>query len=116
MAIYVSTGDGHALLEAIYAAIDDNKIRTWCYADHDGVRYLTHSADQWNQKAWLKATVQQPGLVFNIVKPKGSNISTEVYAVYHGRLIEMLLAHFDGWIATAAATSMPTALDVVKAA
>ncbi len=116
MAINVTTGNGQAVLTAIYKAIDENKVRTWRYETHDGVKYLTHSAEQWDQKAWMKASVQQPGLVFNIVKPKSTNISTEVYAIYHGRLVEMLLAHFDGQISGAAATSMPTVSDVVKVA
>jgi hypothetical protein len=39
-----------------------------------------------------------------------------VYAVYHGRFIEMLLAHFDEQMSGAAATAMPTTADVVKSA
>jgi hypothetical protein len=116
MAIYVTTGNGQALLAAIYKAIDDKNVRTWRYETHGGVKYLTHSAEQWDKKAWMKASAQQPGLVFNIVKSQSENISTEVYAIYHGRLVEMLLAHFDGQIFSAAATSMPTVADVVKAA
>ena len=116
MAVNVTTGNGQELLAAIYKAIDDKKIVTWRYEAHDGVKYLTHCADQWDQKAWLKATVQSPGLVLNIVKPKSNDISTEVYAVYHGRFIEMLLAHFDQQMSGAAATAMPTAADTVKSA
>ena len=116
MAINVTTGNGQALLAAIYKAIDDKKIDTWRYEAHGGVKYLTHCANQWNKKAWLKATIQSPGLVLNIVKPKEKSISTVVYAVYHGRFIEMLLAHFDQHMSGAAATAMPTAADVVQGA
>jgi hypothetical protein len=116
MAINVMTGNGQALLAAIFKAIDDKKVDTWRYETHDGVKYLTHSPDQWDQKAWLKATVAAPGLVLNIVKPKSSNISTVLYAVYPGRFIEMLLAHFDRQMSGASATAMPTAADVVKSA
>jgi hypothetical protein len=116
MAINVTTGNGQALLAAIYKAIDDKKVDTWRYETHGSVKYLTHCADQWDEKAWLKSTVQAPGLVLNIVKPKSTNISTVVYSVYHGRFIEMLLAHFDEQMSGAAATAMPTLADVVKSA
>lgn len=116
MAIKVSTDNGHALLTSIYKAIVEKRVQTWRYIDHEGERYLTHSADQWDAKAWLKGSVQHPGLVFNIVPPKGSAVTTEVYAIYHGRFIEMLLAHFDSQMGDAAATAKPVVGDVVKAA
>jgi hypothetical protein len=116
MPINVTTGNGQALLGAIFKGIDEKEVDTWRYETHDGVKYLTHSPDQWDQKEWLKATVAVPSLVLNIVKPKNTNISTVVYAVYHGRFIEMLLAHFDGQLSGASATAMPTAADVVKSA
>jgi hypothetical protein len=39
-----------------------------------------------------------------------------VYAVYHGRFIEMALAHFDSQFGEGAATAMPTAADKITAA
>jgi len=116
MAVNVTTNDGRALIDAIYKAIDDKKIETWRYKTHNGVKYLTHSADQWDGKAWFTATAQAPGLVLNIVASQGINVSTIVYAVYHGRFIEMLLAHFDKQLDIATATAMPTAADVITSA
>lgn len=116
MALSVSTSSPQAILNGIKKGIDDKKILTWGYKDIKGVRYYTHTADQWNMAAWFKASLEPPSLVFYILAPKGKKISTEVYAVYHGRLAEMLLAHFDDKFSEASASSMPASGDVIKAA
>jgi hypothetical protein len=116
MALTVSTSSPQTLLNGIKKAIDDKKVLTWGYKEVDGVRYYTHIADQWNKLAWFKALIQPPGLVFNIVPPKGKGVSTEVYAIYHGRFAEMLLAHFDHQFSEARASAMARAGDIVKAA
>ena len=46
---------------------------------------------------------------------QGSNVTTEVYAVYHGRFIETMLAHFDKQFTNGFASSMPTVADRVAA-
>lgn len=52
-------------------------------------------------------------LKFYIVRPKGANISKEVYAVYHGRFAEMLLRHFDDRCQSITASAMAEAKDLV---
>lgn len=42
-----------------------------------------------------------------------SNLRGQLYGVYHGRLIQTLLIHFDGQIKTATATAMATPGDQV---
>src|SRR5437762_168405 len=95
MAVFVSTGEGNALLKAIFKAIDDKKVVTWGYTQVGAVKYFTHTATQWDQKAWFQPSFQSDGLRFYIVPPQGKSVSREAYAIYHGRLVEMLLAHFD---------------------
>lgn len=112
MAIRVDTPNASALLSAIKETIDRGHIRTWSY---DGDGDFTHTADQWNLKAWLRPTVQSGTLTFTIVTPKGQRLSKEIYGIYHGRFIEMLLVHFDEWFSDARATAMPTLLDIVAA-
>jgi hypothetical protein len=92
MAIRVSTNEPSSLLAAIKKAIDGRHVETWSY-DSDGD--FTHTPSQWARKAWLRPTVQSGALVLNIVNPQGVNLSKEIYGVYHGRFIEMLLVHFD---------------------
>lgn len=114
MAVQVTTGDGANVLKDIAKQIDEGKIQTWRYIDQNGVRYYTHSAEQWDGKAWLKASLSGPGLVFNIIPSKDKTIDRVVYGIFHGRMVEMLLNHFDTRLSQAAATAMPATGDQVK--
>jgi hypothetical protein len=111
MAIIAYNDDPSALLNAIKKAVDNDKIETWSY-DEDGD--FTHTAPQWNSRAWLRPRILLDRLVFNIVPPQTKTISREVYGIYHGRFIEMLLTHFDGKFTKVYATAMPTRNDRVK--
>lgn len=110
MAIIVKTDNPSGLLKAIYKAIDDNKVETWIY---DSDKDFTHAPAQWKNKAWLRPKVYTGELRFGILKPKNSGLSKEVYGVYHGRFIEMLLAHFDTDFTLATATAQVTDPDIV---
>jgi hypothetical protein len=110
MSVSVITVKPKTLLTAIKKAIDDKKVVTWEY-DSDGD--FTHSPEQWKNKAWFKSKVLEGRLVFGIAGQAKVNTSTEVYAVYHGRFIEMLLAHFDAEFTTAAVTAMPDSNDSI---
>jgi len=99
------------LLAAIKKQIADKRIETWA----DENNFFTHSPPQWNRKAWFKPSTGPGTLTFFTVPPKGRSVSAEVYAVYHGRLIEMLLAHFDKSFSQANATAMPVTGDITKA-
>lgn len=112
MAIRVSTAQPSALLAAIKKAIDQKKVETWSY-DSDGD--FTHTPPQWNQKAWLRPSVQSGALVLNILNPRGVQITKLVYGVYHGRFIEMLLTHFDDNFIDASASAAVLQGDIVTA-
>jgi hypothetical protein len=116
MALTVSTSSPQALLDAIKDAIDDKKVLTWGYKDVNGVRYYTHTAHQWKKRAWFKPSIKPGALVFNIVPPQGKRVTTEVYAIYHGRFAEMLLAHFDQMFSEATVSALAKDGDMVKAA
>lgn len=116
MAIKIRTSNPSDLLARIKAGINDKRIVTWSYETHHNKQYFSHetSDKQWKGKAWLLPSVEGDILVFNIIKPQSQNISTVVYAVYHGRFIEMLLAHFDKDFSIAWATAMVATGDVVS--
>lgn len=86
------------------------KITTWQKSD-DG-KYYTHKAADWAKKAWFKPSTSDGRLTFNIVKPKDRNVTTLVYAYYHGHLIETFLNHFDQDFSSGSATALPTSVDV----
>ncbi len=109
MAIIVNTSRPKELLSDIKKAIDDKKIDTWEY-DKDGD--FTHSPIQWKRKAWLRPHIERNELRFGILKPKGSQPTTILYGVYHGRFIEMLLNHFETEFTTVLATALVSEPDV----
>ena len=116
MSVNFSTQNPQALLAKFDAAISQSeqkgKIETW-EKSADG-NYYTHKARDWYKKAWFKPSVQDQKLVFNIVKPNNTNISSVVYGYYHGHLIETFLNHFDGSFSQGMASALPTANDNVS--
>ena len=111
MSVRVFCKSPGALLNSIKARISDGSIETWS-VDSDGD--FTHSPEQWRNKAWLRPALFADRVVFRIIPPKGTSISKAVYAVFHGRFIEMLLRHFDLEFERATATALPADGDKVK--
>ncbi len=112
MAIHFKTNTPKKLLAEFKKTIDDGKIVTWSY-DSDGD--FTHTAQQWKFQAWLRPKIREgEELILIILKPKNSKVSSEVYAIYHGRFIESMLVHCDSFFTTAVATSFPADGDVVS--
>src|ERR1700760_2962072 len=97
MAIHFTTATPEALLKSFDARIaqtePEGKITTWEKSD-DG-KYYTHKAAHWAKKAWLLPKIEANQLTFNIIKPENMNVSSMVYAYYHGHLVETFLNHFD---------------------
>jgi hypothetical protein len=110
MAIVVYTDKPAALLESIKKAVQDGTVETWS-VDADGD--FTHTPEQWVRRAWFRPRIEQDRIRFNVLTPKGTKMSRGVYAVFHGRLIEMLLAHFDLRFSRAVATALPVNGDAV---
>ncbi len=104
MAITVSTRTPTDLLLLIRDAIKEGEITTWSV---DEAGDFTHTPSQWRDKARLRPKVLNGALVFTTVPPSRKSISGESYAVYHGRFIEMLLAHFDTDFSKAYASAKP---------
>jgi hypothetical protein len=103
MAVRVFCDNPQELLNEVKTAIRAGKVQTWLI-DADGD--FTHSPEQWKNQAWFRPVVQEGRLLFKIVGRKSGRMSREVYGVYHGRFIEMLLAHFDTKFSNAVATAL----------
>lgn len=95
MAIIVKTKvSPKKLIDKLNEKINRESIITWI-VDEDGD--YTHTPAQWMYRAWFKA--REGGdqtIVFGLVESRKYTLTKELYAVYHGRFAEMLLAHFDG--------------------
>jgi len=111
MAVYFTTSDPKKLLAAFKKAIDDKKVVTWSY-DKDGD--FTHDADQWRHKAWFRPSIQSGSLRFSILKPQNAAITAVVYGIYHGRLIEPFVTHFDDMFMEGVATAKAQSDDKVS--
>jgi hypothetical protein len=106
MAVRALTDDARGLLDAIKELIDEGHIATWAY-DRNGDFTHTASGGQWKNKAWLRPVIHEDRLRFRFLKPKANEVTREIFAVYHGRFIEMLIAHVPGYFTDARATPNP---------
>jgi hypothetical protein len=111
MAVMVICNNPQNLLSNIKTAIQNGTIETWI-VDKDGD--LSHSPPQWLFQAWFRPSPEQGKLVFYILGAKAKAMTKTIYGVYHGRLIESLLTHFDLEFSYAYATALPTGKDWVK--
>jgi hypothetical protein len=111
MSINFETTTPQKLLDEFKKAIDDKKVDTWSY-DKDGD--FTHTPPQWLKKAWLRPVIVKGSrLTMNFLGNKTETTSKEVYAVYHGRFIESMLAHYDQLFSQAYATALATNNDII---
>jgi hypothetical protein len=108
MAVRAFTDEPEELLSALKKAIAEGVIETW-RIDSDGD--LTHTSTQWGARAWMRPKVLEDRLLFNIVASKNEKMSKTLYGVYHGRLIQTLLTHFDNKMKTVSATALGTTGD-----
>ena len=105
------TNNPSTLLASIKTAIDKGHITTWSY-DSEGD--FTHTPAQWVKKAWMRpAVIAGTQLDFGIIRNQGQTIPREIYAVYHGRFIEMMIAHFSTSFISAGATPNASGKDLV---
>jgi hypothetical protein len=109
--ITFSTVNPHQLLASIREAIRKGHITTW--SEVNG--YFTHTPTQWARKAWFLPSIYGGELRFAIVYTQGSSVTTEIYAIYHGRFIEMMLAHFNRQFSNGYASAMPASIDKMAA-
>jgi hypothetical protein len=50
---------------------------------------------EWTKLAWFKPKVEATQLTFNIIRTESKNVTSPVYAYYHGHMLETFLNHFD---------------------
>lgn len=111
MAIFVKTNTPGILVENIKKYIDEHKIDTWSVdSDND----FTHNVDQWRNRAWVRYKIECGRVVFCVLCRKDANMTIAEYAVYHGRFVEMLLAHFDRDCDAIEVSPLATSYDTVK--
>jgi hypothetical protein len=109
MAVTIRSATPRKLWRAFSAAIDAGEIVTWSQ-DREGD--VTHVPAQWVKTAWFRPVFKDDRLVLAIVAPRGG-MTSATYAVYHGRIIEAFLAHFDDQFSAISASAQPSADDLI---
>ena len=108
MAVRAFTDRPEALLSAIKNGIAEGRVVGW-KIDQDGD--LTLTSEDFANQAWMRPKVISDRLLFNILGRKSEKMSRRLYAVYHARLVQMLLTYFDTRLTRATATAAPTSGD-----
>lgn len=113
MAVRFFTDSPASLLKSFDAKIaqkeKEGSIATWV---KDSKGLYTHISGQWGGKAYFKANPDyEDRLVFNVRPPMGKRVAPEIYAFYHGHLIETFLNHFTSEFKTGVATAKATSQD-----
>jgi len=101
MAIHFRSSDPTRLLAAFNQAISNHqngkpgpRIDTWRYVLHEQHYYYTHTSQNWRDKAWLRADIDQGQLAFYVRPVEGVRLTRDVYAYYAGHLVETFIRHF----------------------
>jgi hypothetical protein len=93
MAVTITTADAEGLWWGILSVLDRRDARGW---ECDGESF-TLTGCEYAGRAWFRAFPEPPGrLVLGLVPAEGGALGQDTYAAYHGRLVELLLAHFGG--------------------
>lgn len=110
MSVRAFTDDASGLLARIKKLIDQGHITTWEY-DSDGDFTHTAASGQWKCKAWFRPQVKSDMLRMVILNNQKVTFTREIFAVYHGRFIEMLTAHVPDRYTSASASPNPVSGD-----
>lgn len=117
MALYLTTNDPKALLAAFDRMVrgdeknHEKKINTWVPVEDETRLLYTHTSEQLERKAYMRALVEADRLAFYIVRPQSSTVSPFVYGYYHGHLLEAFLTHLDKKFSQGSASAMPEGKD-----
>ncbi|RQO62198.1 hypothetical protein [Pseudomonas sp. KBW05] len=113
MSVRFYTSSAKSLLKAFDDRIKqkekEGSITTWMKNKQD---YYTHKSERWGGKCYFKARTDVSGkLIFNVIPPAGEIVTSEIYAFYHGHIIETFLNHFTSQFTVGEATAKPTNKD-----
>ncbi|MEO7214957.1 hypothetical protein [Mucilaginibacter sp.] len=95
MKITIPTTTGAALKKKIFDHVKDETLKTWeITKGESGTEYLTHSPEQWADRAIMKFNVEKDVLEIIASKWKSNDVDKAANGYYIGRFTEILLVHF----------------------
>ena len=99
MKINIKTSNPNALKNAIFSKANDGKLETW--AIRKGInnnQYLTHTPDQWEDKALIEIASFNERLDITVNRWEGrSKPTAQEEGICIGRFVEVLLNHFQDY-------------------
>ncbi|WP_304952284.1 hypothetical protein [uncultured Alistipes sp.] len=95
MEIKIYTPRGKNLIQKIFEHVENDNARTWEIRKCQNGLRLTHSPQQWKDKALLNLTATDTHVIVEIRHWKNQPVPSDSdKAIYIGRFIEMLLEDF----------------------
>lgn len=99
MGVYVNTENPNGILASIKSQIKNGTISTWKIYVHEGHEFITHTdaSGQWENKAFFLPSVdlENGQLNFGMYGHGNTPLERIYYSVYHGKLTQMILSHFE---------------------
>jgi hypothetical protein len=109
MSLTITTPDAEALRKDIWERLDQQAIERW---ESDGESF-TLTDPEWGGKVWVRAFTEPGQLLLGLVPAEAGVMAEGVYAVYCGRLVELLLQHFRGKVSAVQVTGAVTYPDLM---
>ena len=95
MKIDALTANPSSLFDAVDEIIRSSQLRAWRKVSHDKDILYSHTPDQWDEKAMIRAHVQVDRVSFSIAWWTNRDEPTDdVKGVIIGRFTEALMVHF----------------------
>jgi len=93
MALRIKFNKDTDIIERIGSLIQDNPYSAWII---DADRDISLADPMWKYHAWFRFKAEEnQGGVFGIIGSKKYHMTKTLYAIYHSRLADLLLANFD---------------------
>jgi len=109
--ITVRTTNPNNIYQGIIRGIQNGSIDTWKIVTVGNLVYFTHDTTnkQWLNKSYMKAGTDSHGnLIFHVIRNNENSFDQNIFAVYQGRFIQMLVSHFPNSFTELNVTSQPT--------
>lgn len=110
MSVIVKTSTPNALMRSLKEDITDGVHAGW-EVDSDGD--LTLSSAPAGNRAWLRPRIGEGQVVFNVLSAQNERMSSQTYAMYHSKLVHLLLLHYDERFESASCSALPTKKDSI---
>jgi len=94
MRIIVNTNNAKDLRRRIFQKVERNEMQTWEKRTIKGKEYLTHSAEQYIDKAYIELSTKQENILIIKICKENEDIDVRIVNIYYGKFISAVLNSF----------------------